>query len=232
MVTGHLLDAAELKADEGQGGAITLIQRFGMGFQGALRRMIAVIAPHERAGLPSVIFVVTYLAMGVPAIEARTTSRSAKPAEIRLLNSLLPPAGWWGSTGCAEADRIAGTGAVAMLSMSAGQMEALGALHAARFVEGCVARLREQHPAAAAAELALKDRVQQLVAQLRGQGFESPGETAYAVELVFRFLFQSDKAPLPADLSAKLQSPQVTVAKKIEALEQIFLFGIDDEDAT
>lgn len=29
MITRHLLDAAELPADEGQGGAVTLIQRFG-----------------------------------------------------------------------------------------------------------------------------------------------------------------------------------------------------------
>jgi hypothetical protein len=29
VVTRHLLDAAGLKADEGQGGAVTLIQRFG-----------------------------------------------------------------------------------------------------------------------------------------------------------------------------------------------------------
>ena len=29
VVTGHLLDGAQLKADEGHGGAVTLIQRFG-----------------------------------------------------------------------------------------------------------------------------------------------------------------------------------------------------------
>lgn len=29
MITRHLLDAAELPADEGQGGAVTLIQRLG-----------------------------------------------------------------------------------------------------------------------------------------------------------------------------------------------------------
>jgi len=31
MVTGHLLDRAGLKADDGHGGAVTLIQRFGSG---------------------------------------------------------------------------------------------------------------------------------------------------------------------------------------------------------
>ena len=30
VVTGHLLDHADLKAAEGQGGAVTLIQRFGL----------------------------------------------------------------------------------------------------------------------------------------------------------------------------------------------------------
>jgi MFS family permease len=43
---------------------------FGSGFQGALRTVVASIAPHERAGVLSVLFVVSYLAMGVPAMLA------------------------------------------------------------------------------------------------------------------------------------------------------------------
>jgi len=40
---------------------------FGAGFQGALRTVVAQIAPQERAGTLSVLFVISYLAMGVPA---------------------------------------------------------------------------------------------------------------------------------------------------------------------
>ena len=43
---------------------------FGTGFQGALRNVIARIEPHERSGVLSVLFVVSYLSMGIPAIAA------------------------------------------------------------------------------------------------------------------------------------------------------------------
>jgi len=43
---------------------------FGAAFQGALRTIIGLIAPHERAGVLSVVFVISYLALGVPAVAA------------------------------------------------------------------------------------------------------------------------------------------------------------------
>jgi len=43
---------------------------FGTGFQGAIRTVVPLAAPRERAGVLSVIFVVSYLAMGVPAVIA------------------------------------------------------------------------------------------------------------------------------------------------------------------
>jgi MFS transporter len=43
---------------------------FGGSFQGAIRSVIGLAAPHERAGVLSVLFVVSYLAMGVPAVAA------------------------------------------------------------------------------------------------------------------------------------------------------------------
>ena len=43
---------------------------FGAGFQGALRSVIPFAAPHERAGVLSTIYVVCYLAMGLPAVIA------------------------------------------------------------------------------------------------------------------------------------------------------------------
>jgi Major Facilitator Superfamily len=43
---------------------------FGTGFQGALRSVISKIEAHERAGVLSVLFVVSYLSLGVPAIGA------------------------------------------------------------------------------------------------------------------------------------------------------------------
>jgi MFS family permease len=43
---------------------------FGAGFQGAVRTVIPFAAPHERAGTLSIIFIICYLAMGVPAVVA------------------------------------------------------------------------------------------------------------------------------------------------------------------
>jgi hypothetical protein len=43
---------------------------FGASFQGAMRTVLPAAKAHERAGVLSVMFVVSYLAMGVPAIVA------------------------------------------------------------------------------------------------------------------------------------------------------------------
>lgn len=43
---------------------------FGSGFQGAVRSIVASARAHERAGVLSVVFVLAYLAMGLPAIGA------------------------------------------------------------------------------------------------------------------------------------------------------------------
>jgi hypothetical protein len=43
---------------------------FGAAFQGALRTVAGVLEAHQRAGVLSVVFVIAYLAMGVPAIVA------------------------------------------------------------------------------------------------------------------------------------------------------------------
>ena len=43
---------------------------FGNGFQGAVRSVIQSAAPHERAGTLSIVFIISYLAMGVPAVAA------------------------------------------------------------------------------------------------------------------------------------------------------------------
>ncbi len=51
-------------------GTIVAGTGFGVGFQGGMRTVVPLAAPHERAGVLSVIFVVSYLAMGLPAIVA------------------------------------------------------------------------------------------------------------------------------------------------------------------
>jgi len=43
---------------------------FGAGFQGGIRTVVPAAAPHERAGVLSLLFVISYLGMGVPAVAA------------------------------------------------------------------------------------------------------------------------------------------------------------------
>jgi MFS family permease len=43
---------------------------FGAGFQGAIRNVVPYAAAHERAGVLSIIFVVSYISMGLPAVIA------------------------------------------------------------------------------------------------------------------------------------------------------------------
>jgi MFS family permease len=43
---------------------------FGSGFQGGIRTVVPVAATHERAGLVSLLYVVSYLGLGVPAVIA------------------------------------------------------------------------------------------------------------------------------------------------------------------
>ena len=43
---------------------------FGSGFQGGIRTVMPLPLPHERAGVLSVLYVVSYLGMGLPAVVA------------------------------------------------------------------------------------------------------------------------------------------------------------------
>jgi len=43
---------------------------FGSGFQGGIRTVVPVTAPHERTGVLSLLFTISYLGLGVPAVAA------------------------------------------------------------------------------------------------------------------------------------------------------------------
>jgi MFS family permease len=51
-------------------GAVIAGAGFGSGFQGAIRTIVPLAAPHERAGVLSIVYVISYLAMGLPAVVA------------------------------------------------------------------------------------------------------------------------------------------------------------------
>jgi MFS family permease len=43
---------------------------FGSGFQGCIRTVVPRVAAHERAGVLSLLFVISYVGLGVPAVAA------------------------------------------------------------------------------------------------------------------------------------------------------------------
>jgi len=49
-------------------GAVLAGAGFGAGFQGAIRTVLPLAAPHQRAGVLSILYVIAYLAMGLPAV--------------------------------------------------------------------------------------------------------------------------------------------------------------------
>ena len=113
-----------------------------------------------------------------------------------------------------------------MLTISESQMARLGECQAARFVDECVRGLRERHAAQTEGETtdALRARVRDLVTRLQAIGFSDTTDLAQAIALVFQFQFLPGKPAMPPALAEELRSPQVSVAKKIELLEQLFLF--------
>lgn len=64
---------------------------FGAGFQGAIRDLVPSAPAHARAGVLSVIFLISYLAMGVPAIAAgfRVVATHDLPGTARELGLLV-----------------------------------------------------------------------------------------------------------------------------------------------
>jgi MFS family permease len=73
LVTGVAITLAALSAGSAAlffaGTAVSGIG-FGSGFQGGIRTVVPLAAPHERAGVLSLLFTISYLGMGIPAVGA------------------------------------------------------------------------------------------------------------------------------------------------------------------
>lgn len=55
---------------------------FGAGFQGSLRTIVADAEPHQRAGVISVVYVISYLSLGLPAILAGMLAVDSSLAQV------------------------------------------------------------------------------------------------------------------------------------------------------
>jgi len=73
LIAGIAATLAAVRADSVSGffaGTAVAGAGFGGAFQGAVRSVVPRAAPHERAGVLSVLYVIAYLAMGLPAVLA------------------------------------------------------------------------------------------------------------------------------------------------------------------
>jgi MFS family permease len=70
LLAARVVQGLSTGAAIGAIGAGMLDIGFGSGFQGGIRTVVPLAAPHERAGVLSLLFVISYLGMGVPAVAA------------------------------------------------------------------------------------------------------------------------------------------------------------------
>jgi predicted MFS family arabinose efflux permease len=71
LIAGVVMTLAAISADSAVGffvGSAVAGVGFGGGFQGGIRIVIPSAAPHERAGVLSLLYIVSYLALGLPAV--------------------------------------------------------------------------------------------------------------------------------------------------------------------
>jgi MFS family permease len=73
LITGVAVTLVAIDADSPAGfflGSAVAGVGFGAGFQGAIRLVMPLTRPHERAGVLSLLYVVSYLGLGLPAVVA------------------------------------------------------------------------------------------------------------------------------------------------------------------
>jgi hypothetical protein len=114
-----------------------------------------------------------------------------------------------------------------MLQVSEHQMDQLGAVQTARFILDSVGSLREAYPSETAleTELELKTRVVRYVEQLRKFGIANSGDLSRGLHLLYVLQHMHKRPEMPQEIVALLQSDKVAVETKLEAIEQLILFG-------
>ena len=112
-----------------------------------------------------------------------------------------------------------------MLHITSAQLATFAACQRQRFIAQCCAQVETEFPALAASTPDLSARIERLVSELEGFGFIGADETQYALSLLIRHNQQAEHQRMPEDIVARLRSRNVTVEKKIEALEQLSIFG-------
>ncbi len=113
------------------------------------------------------------------------------------------------------------------MKISSQSVAALAELTTAQCVQRCVCNVRESFPQQArdVTDDDLHRQVSAIVDRLRSLGFEYTGDIEQAAPLMYAVRYGANRMEIPPELRARLGDRQVPVEKKIEALEQLLMFG-------
>lgn len=115
-----------------------------------------------------------------------------------------------------------------MLTITSAQFQMFADAQLQQFVSDCVRALRLALPVETADfdDARLHATTTSNVAELRKLGFENSGDITRALHILFLLQYGKGQPHMPAHLAARFRSPSTSVEKKLEALEQVFIFGM------
>lgn len=113
-----------------------------------------------------------------------------------------------------------------MLVLTERQFRCFADAQVENFIRQSAKALQASFPAEAAGlgEAALLAYVGKTVGQLRAIGFEYTGGIERALSLLFPLQHGARPRRLPDDLARAFKDPSTSIEKKLEALEQVFIF--------
>ncbi len=113
------------------------------------------------------------------------------------------------------------------MRISENQMASLAVAARKTFFRRCLASLRREYPTEADAytEPALAEHIATYIEHLEALGFSHTDPTERALLLLFSYQHKPNRHPMPDDLIQRLRDPYATEDKKLEALEQLAIFG-------
>ncbi len=94
-----------------------------------------------------------------------------------------------------------------------------------RFLDECARVLLVDCPNPAKTGPDLREWLRLVIRQLSSIGFTHDGDYMHALRMLFRYQQEAWRGPMPEVIIDKLRSAHLTTEKKIEALEQLFIFG-------
>ena len=113
-----------------------------------------------------------------------------------------------------------------MLTITTDQFKLFAEAKLTAFIRQNMQSLRLNYPSETSEldDPALSAYVLKTVEQLRSISFEYTGDISRALLMLFLLKYGTNQPGMPKDLVIKFRDPTTSIEKKLEALEQIFIF--------